>query len=66
MPAAPLTTPLSTSVLTGERVDRDGIRLDLNARNALNTTYRDYLSRFKAFANAPGINIVFKASAGIW
>jgi iron complex outermembrane recepter protein len=42
------------------------IRLDLNVRNALNTTYRDYLSRFKTFANAPGINFIFKASAGVW
>ena len=42
------------------------IRLDLNVRNALNTTYRDYLSRFKTFANAPGINVILKASAGAW
>ena len=42
------------------------VRLDLGVRNALNTTYRDYLSRFKTFADAPGINIVLKASAGVW
>ena len=42
------------------------LRLDLSVRNALNTTYRDYLSRFKTFANAPGINVVVKASAGVW
>ena len=42
------------------------VRLDLNVRNALNTTYRDYLSRFKTFANAPGINFIIKASAGVW
>jgi hypothetical protein len=35
-------------------------------RNALNTTYRDFLSRFKGFANGPGINVVFKVSAGTW
>src|SRR6185437_10941657 len=33
------------------------VHLDLHVRNALNTTYRDYLSRFNRFANAPGINV---------
>jgi outer membrane receptor protein involved in Fe transport len=42
------------------------VRLDLDVRNALNTTYRDYLSRFKTFANAPGINVLLKASVGAW
>ena len=42
------------------------LRLDLSVRNALNTSYRDYLSRFKTFANAPGVNVVLKASAGAW
>ena len=42
------------------------VRLDLGIRNALNTTYRDYLSRFKTFANAPGINVMLKTSAGVW
>jgi iron complex outermembrane recepter protein len=42
------------------------VRFDLDVRNAFNTSYRDYLSRFKTFANAPGINVVIKASAGVW
>ena len=42
------------------------VRLNLDVRNALNTTYRDYLSRFKTFANAPGVNVLLKASAGAW
>ena len=42
------------------------VRFDLSVRNALNTTYRDYLSRFKTFADAPGVNVVLKASAGAW
>jgi hypothetical protein len=33
-------------------------------RNAFNTTYRDYLSRFKEFAPAPGVNVILKVSAG--
>jgi iron complex outermembrane recepter protein len=41
-------------------------RFDILVRNALNTTYRDFLSRFKGFANGPGINVVFKVSAGTW
>jgi outer membrane receptor protein involved in Fe transport len=39
-------------------------RVDLLVRNAFNTTYRDYLSRFKEFASAPGINVILKVSAG--
>ena len=42
------------------------LRLDLGVRNALNTAYRDYLSRFKTFANAPGINAMVKVTAGTW
>jgi iron complex outermembrane recepter protein len=41
-------------------------RFDLLVRNALNTTYRDYLSRFKEFANGPGVNVTLKVSAGSW
>ncbi len=42
------------------------IRFDLIVRNALNTSYRDYMSRFKEFASAPGINAILRASAGAW
>jgi outer membrane receptor protein involved in Fe transport len=42
------------------------VRLDLDIRNALNTSYKDYLSRFKEFASAPGISVILKASAGAW
>ena len=42
------------------------LRLDLTVRNALNTKYTDYLSRFKEFASAPGISVILKASAGAW
>jgi iron complex outermembrane receptor protein len=41
-------------------------RFDIRVRNALNTTYRDFLSRFKGFADGPGINVIFKVSAGTW
>ncbi|HEX8944591.1 MAG TPA: TonB-dependent receptor [Gemmatimonadaceae bacterium] len=53
--------------LSTERVMRARpLRLDLDVRNALNTSYKDYLSRFKEFASAPGISIILKASAGAW
>jgi outer membrane receptor protein involved in Fe transport len=42
------------------------VRLDLDIRNALNTSYKDYLSRFKEFASAPGVSVILKASAGAW
>ncbi|HEU4997141.1 MAG TPA: TonB-dependent receptor [Gemmatimonadaceae bacterium] len=41
-------------------------RFDVVVRNALNTSYRDFLSRFKTFATAPGVSVVVKASAGAW
>jgi outer membrane receptor protein involved in Fe transport len=42
------------------------VRFDLTVHNALNATYRDYLSRFKTFANAPGVNVILKVSVGAW
>lgn len=41
-------------------------RFDLLVRNALNTSYRDFLSRYKQFASGPGINVILKVSAGAW
>ncbi|HMA43529.1 MAG TPA: TonB-dependent receptor [Gemmatimonadales bacterium] len=35
-------------------------RLELQVKNALNTRYRDFLSRYKAFALNPGRNIVLR------
>ena len=53
--------------LAAERTMRaHPLRLDLDVRNALNTTYRDYLSRFKQFASAPGVSLILKASVGTW
>jgi outer membrane receptor protein involved in Fe transport len=42
------------------------VRYSLDIRNATNTSYRDFLSRYKEFAFGPGINLIFKASAGAW
>lgn len=38
------------------------IRLSLDARNVTNVAYRNFLSRYKAFANDPGINLVLRLS----
>ena len=47
-------------------VPRGPGRFDVIVRNALNTSYKDFLSRFKTFSSAPGINVIVKASAGAW
>ena len=41
-------------------------RFDVMVHNAFNTSYRDFLSRYKQFASAPGVNIIVKASVGSW
>lgn len=40
------------------------IRFGLDVRNATNTSYTDFLSRYKSFAYGPGVNLIFKATAG--
>lgn len=42
------------------------VRYTLDVRNALNTSYHDFLSRYKEFAAGPGVNAIFKASVGAW
>ncbi len=36
------------------------LRIELQVRNALDTGYRDFLSRYKAFALNPGRNVVVR------
>ena len=38
------------------------VRIELQVRNALDTSYRDFLSRYKAFALNPGRNVVVRLS----
>jgi iron complex outermembrane recepter protein len=40
------------------------LRLDLRVRNATNTRYSDFLSRYKAFAYGEGRNVVVRLSIG--
>ena len=40
------------------------IRFSVDVRNATNASYTDFLSRYKSFAYGPGVNLIFKATAG--
>ena len=42
------------------------LRIDVMVRNALNTQYKDFLSRYKTFAYAPGTNVLLKVSTSDW
>jgi iron complex outermembrane recepter protein len=41
------------------------VRLDVSIRNALDTRYRSFLSRYKGFADDPGRNLIFRLSTGL-
>ena len=57
--------PAAYSLLGGEigfawRVSRQSINIILTGTNLLNRAYRDYLDRFRYFADEPGRNIMLK------
>ena len=68
----PSDTPTSgyTLVNLDLTMDRDvrarSVRFDLDVRNLLNTSYKDFLSRYKGFAYGPGVNVILKATTGAW
>ena len=41
---------------------RDGLRIDLTLRNALDTKYTNFLSRYKTYALDPGRNLIMRLS----
>jgi iron complex outermembrane receptor protein len=43
---------------------RDGLRVDLQLRNALDTEYSSFLSRYKTYALDPGRNLTVRVSTG--
>ena len=43
---------------------RDGLRVDLTLRNALDKEYSNFLSRYKTYALDPGRNLIIRMSAG--
>lgn len=44
---------------------RGVVSVDLSIRNLLNTRYRDFMSRYKEFADAPGRSLVLRLSADL-
>jgi outer membrane receptor protein involved in Fe transport len=42
------------------------LRFDIDVRNATNTTYTDFLSRYKRFAYGQGVNVIFKVATLGW
>jgi iron complex outermembrane recepter protein len=49
---------LSTHILAGEKE----LLLSLSMENMFNTSYRDYLSRYRYFIDEPGMNIILRLS----
>ena len=41
-------------------------RFDIDVRNATNTTYTDFLSRYKRFSYGQGVNVIFKVATTGW
>jgi outer membrane receptor protein involved in Fe transport len=41
-------------------------RFDIDVRNATNTTYTDFLSRYKRFSYGQGVNVILKVSTTGW
>lgn len=56
---------LDLGVGTQRRAAGRTVRIDLQVRNALDTAYRDFLSRYKEFALNPGRSIVLRLGMGI-
>jgi hypothetical protein len=44
---------------------RGALSVDLSVRNAFNTEYRGFLSRYKAFALGPGRAVVLRVTTGL-
>jgi outer membrane receptor protein involved in Fe transport len=42
------------------------VRFDVVVHNLFNAKYKDFLSRYKTFAYAPGANVIFKVSTAEW
>lgn len=61
--APPAYTVLHANVGTSTITARGLLHLDLSVRNLLNTRYRDFMSRYKEFADAAGRTLVVRVSA---
>jgi len=61
--APPAWSMLSAAAGTAVLTPRGLVHIDLSVRNLLNTRYRDFMSRYKEFADAAGRAVVVKLSA---
>ncbi|MEP6622678.1 MAG: TonB-dependent receptor [bacterium] len=57
-------TLLNLEFSSERNIGARAFRFDADLRNATNTSYRDFLSRYKTFASAPGANLVMRVSTG--
>ena len=64
--APPAYTLLNLEAEMDRVVARRPVTFSLDIRNALNTSYTDFLSRYKGFATGPGMNLVLRATTGAW
>lgn len=61
--APPAWSMLSAAAGTAMLTPRGLVHIDVSVRNLLNTRYRDFMSRYKEFADAAGRAVVVKLSA---
>lgn len=61
--APPAYTLVHLNAGTSRMTARGLVHLDVSVRNALNARYRDFMSRYKEFADAAGRSIVVRLSA---
>ncbi len=55
-------TLINFDIRLQQRLFGRATRIDFGVRNAANTSYRDFLSRYKEFALDPGRNIILRIS----
>ncbi len=61
--APPAYAVLHANAGTSRLTSRGLVHLDLSVRNVLNTRYRDFMSRYKEFADAAGRTVVVRVGA---
>lgn len=62
MPAPEAYFLLGASLGTHFKIKNSMMKVSVKAENLLNQSYRDYLNRFKYFADEPGINVSFNVN----
>lgn len=65
VPPPPAYTLLNAQIGTNFAIKKQHIKIGLSGNNLLNTTYRDYLDRFRYFADAIGTNVSLRITVPI-